>query len=454
MTTQTTGVFDVAAGADEASLNAAIAAIYQAVPSVFTQTFNINTGGMTTVVVDFQVAPTLQIAATDHFRAEASEFAARYVPTEQLEQAVSEILLGSLPASCSQVSVTINGSAAPTVVTASVTCGASFNPVATGLQLFAGEGSGVITVPNEPEFSTVLTNLVAPQLIDYLNGYVLPNIIIPPLSVHGVTLAVPVIVEESAGGDNFMVFYTGLNPVTAPDPGMTWPTNETFVAVDGAAIGTLLQTVLPQPSGSGGTSEPNFSWGYNVTLGVNSVTPQPGSTELDVNLSANASANFTFHTPDNIPNISFGGTASGSATANTNLSVVPDNGGLDLDVTITGVGDINLSISIDGIPSWLEPLFDPIIDIFSDEIGNLIISSLNNTTFTAFTINPIVITFASTGIVVNLQNANISSVTGPGGLPMVMVTATPAIASGPTVEITKSKTINARSSTRFAAKSA
>ncbi len=96
-----------------------------------------------------------------------------------------------------------------------------------------------------------------------LNNHVLSAIAVPAIDLLGVQLAVPVITEEqsASGGDDFLIAYTGLNPVVAPAGCTAWPAGTLFAPVDAAALQAVAANALPKPIASGTWSGPSGFWG-------------------------------------------------------------------------------------------------------------------------------------------------------------------------------------------------
>jgi hypothetical protein len=331
----------------------------------------------------------------------------------------------------------------PTVVTAAVTCDASLS-ISPQSNLNLVLSNAVFTVPNEPTFSTVLTNLAGPPLLNYLNNSILNNITIPPLSLLNVTLVPPVIDNETTpAGNNVLVGYTGLNPVTPPPAGQEWPASQVFVGLDATLIDQLANAAMPSPSSNGGSGP--FTWGYSVTLSPQiNINPGAGN-NVTITMNVSASADFTYHTPWILPNIDFGGSVSGSGTASANIDVAPSGSSEQISITITSVGDFDLNLSINGLPDWLTSLFSPIIDIFLDAVGSLVSSVLQNFSFTVYTLPVITLNFAGfPNNILQLQGVQLSQITGPAGNDLVVITATPDVQPAPSVRVNKRVSLNDR----------
>lgn len=450
MTDQDTPSFDAAVGADASSLNATIAAFYQAVPGLFTKTFNIGALGVSTIVLQFTQAPTLAMTAPDKYHAEARDVLASRGPQFVTPAAIRALTTGLMMATM-PMSVTINAAIPVTVaVVVSSGAGVTIQPSTTqpGQQVLSlALADATITVANDPGgiFTQLLTNVFLPPLLAYLNQSILGNIQIPMLSLLGVTFASPVVVDETSGGDNFLVAYTGLDPVVPPAAGTAWPSGTIFVAVDANALDAVANQKLPAPSGSGGIDDPNLSWDYNVTLRATVLLNPGAGNSVSVQIGVNGSANFTWHMPNWIPNISFDGSISGTAVATAALVATADGANQDIAVVIQDASDFDLSLDIDGLPGPLSTLLGPITDAILDAVAPLIASALSNYPITVYTLKPISLSFPglSTYQLV-LQDIELSQIAGPTGLSMAAVTAVASFTPAPSVTLRKSQSATQR----------
>lgn len=438
-------MFDAVVGADQAALNTTIAAFYQAVPGLFTQTFTIGQLDITTIVVQITQAPTLTLAAPEKYRAEARDVLASLGAHLVTQAAIRDLTTGLMTATLA-LSVTIN-SATPVTVTATVSCGAGVSIQASTTQpgeqvLTLALADPTIIVANDPggTLTALLTNVLLPPLLAYLNQAILGNIQIPMLTLLGVGFASPVVVDETAGGDNFLVAYTGLNPVVPPASGTAWPTGTIFVGVDANALDAVANQNLPAPSGSGGIDDPvNLSWDYNVTLSASIMLNPGGGNSMTVQIGVNGSAGFTWHMPNFIPNVNFSGSISGTAVATAALTAVPSGANQDITVVIQNVSDFDLSLNIDGLPDPISGLLGPITSGILDAVAPLIASQLSNYPITVYTLSPISLSFAGLSTYqLALQDIVLSQIAGPTGLPMAAVTAVASFTPAPSFTLRKS----------------
>lgn len=421
--------FDAALGGDVSALNATIAGAFPVVrPLVFPQKFEAE--GVS-VAIDMLVPPTVAIKATAAFQAEAEAAVAKSgLTAADAHSAIASLLNGSLTVSCSDVQAVITYTGQPSAtVNASLETGAAVSLTKSGTQWSAtvGPSHATATVPNEPELTALLTDVAAPLLLDYLNNHVLSAIAVPAIDLLGVQLAVPVITEEqsASGGDDFLIAYTGLTPVVAPASGTAWPAGTLFAAVDAAALQAVAANALPKPIASGTWSGPSGFWGslgadYSATVSNPSVqVPSPGSgNQVNISFDLSGNTDFTIHTPDDLPNIPFGGSVTGSVSGGAKVSARPDGLTQDIYISIDQIAphDLDLSVSLAGIPLSLGDV-GPLADV----IGAAAATVLENFSFKVTTLPVISLRFAP-GYVLVPQNVALQSIAGPGGLPMEAVT--------------------------------
>ncbi len=439
--TEAAPVFDVAAGGDVAALNATIAAFYGTCGSVFKQKFNFSEGW---AEVDFQVTPTVTLEATEIVLAHAREFAEANVEAAAVEQAINELTASALTATCSSVKCEFEIEGNKETVTASVTCSASVeiepNPGEANYLFHLVLSNPVITVPNDPGLSKLLTNVVGPLLVKYLNEHVLDHIKIPTISLLGVDFAMPAISEESTGGDDFLLGYTGLNPVVPPASGTSWPTGTLFAGVDAGVLNAVALNELPHPSGQGGIDDPiNLSWDYMVSFSPSfDLSPGAGKA-ISATLGVGGGAGVTWHTPNGLPNISFGASFSGSIEVTVGLEARQSGGNEEIFLVIEDITNLNVEISIDGLPGPLQSLLKIIIDAILAPVVAAISVALHGYAIHVTTLKPIPLSFADLpAYQLVLENLQLSQIAGPGGVPLATVTALAAFQQVPTPSLSTS----------------
>ncbi len=434
-------VFDVAAGGDIATLNATIAAFYGTCGSVFKQKFNFTDGS---AEVDFQVAPTVTLAPTEIVLAHAREFAEANVTSAAVEQAIADLTASSLTATCSSVQCELEIKGHKETVTASVTCSASVeieaNPGEGDYLFHLALSNPVLTVPGNQELSKLLTNLVGPLLVEYLNEHVLNHIKIPTISLLGVNFTMPVINEESAGGDDFLLGYTGLNSVVPPASGTSWPSGTLFAAADANVLNAVARNELPAPHGQGGIDDPvNLSWEYEVGFSP-SFELRPGAgDEISATLGIGGGAHITLHTPNGLPNITFGGSFSGSAQVTVGLEARQSGANEEIFLVIEGISNLNVSISIPGLPGILEKLLSEIIDAILQPVVAAISAALSGYAIHVTTLKPIQLSFADLpAYQLVVEHLQLSQIDGPENVPLATVTAVAAFQPVPTLSASTS----------------
>jgi hypothetical protein len=425
MSSNTTGSFDIAVGGDLGALNSTIASVFGTIhDAILPHTFNVNVLNIASVSIDITQPPVLSFAAPQQFRDEALKWASANVADEQQSAMVESLLQGSITVSCASARAVINLSdgGAPITVSPSVTFGAAVfanpNPSGSGWVLQVQLSDAVFNV-NDLTFSQVLDEIVGPALVTYLNNGVLAAIAVPSISLPGATLAAPILSQEQGnGGDDYIVAYSGMNAVTTPDPGTDWPTGTVFVAVDANVLNTVANSVLPAPSGNW-EGDP-FKASYSVQLGAQIELTAGSGNQVSGTLTVSGSASACFITPNGLPNICAGGSISGSVGVSAAISAAPDaNNNQVISVQFLGVNnpDVSLEIDLVGIPIPLPvgPIIDAIVELISSAVSGL--------TVNVYTLDPISLSsIGLRGYSLGLQNLQLATNAGPGGLPMAMVT--------------------------------
>jgi hypothetical protein len=388
---------DAAMGGDIAALNATVAQVYGTIHStVFPKKIAINKYDIADASIDVLVAPTLSLDT-------------------------------SIEVTCTAISVVFESSTggAPLTVNASATCDAAVVISAAasgkGWSLSVTLSNANFTVSNEPIFTALLNAIAGPLLLNYLNTSILSAINIPSLSLEGVDFQAPIIAQEQAGGDDFLVVYSGLSPVVVPAGGTEWPTGTLFVAVDANAIDAVVAKVLPKPSGS--WSGGPFRADYSAQLGASiRLSPGAGST-LATGITVNATGDFTYSPPAGSP-ITFAAAISGSGTAAAAIAaVVGGSAGLSqvIQITVQSAGSFHFTIT--GIPDAVKAILAPFLDALLNTIGSVVSAVLKNFAFPVYTLDPIKMSFvglSSYNIVP--QNVVLTQIAGPGALAMAAVT--------------------------------
>lgn len=426
-TLSATGSFDLAVGGDLAALNTTIANVFSTIHgAVLPYSVNVNVLNIAAVSIDIVQAPVLSFAATQHFRDEAVEWVNANTADVQRSAMVESLLQGSITVSCASATavITFNDGSAPIPLSTPLTFGAAVfanpNPSGSGW-LMQVQLSGAEFNASEPTLNQMLNEIAGPALLNYLNNGVLAAIAVPSISLPGATLAAPILSQEQgAAGDDYLVAYSGLSAVTAPDPGTDWPAGTVFVAVDANVLNTVANTALGGLSDlSGNWQEDPFEASYGVTLGAQIELTAGSGNQVSGTLTVNGAAKVCFITPNGLPNLCAGGTISGTVGVSGAISAAPDaNNNQVISVQFLGIddADVSLDINIIGITVPVGPIVDAIVEVIGAAVAGL--------TMDVYTLNPISLSsIGLPGYSIGLQDLQLATNAGPGGLPMAMVTA-------------------------------
>lgn len=440
--------YDVVGGADQNTLNAMAASFYDAFPSIFVITLDIGQPALASVVIDFQTAPMIAIAPPPSFVEEARALAADLVDQgkieDGIEEGIAELTAGTMNLSCSKVSVTFNVAGTPLMgIAGSLTCAGAVavTKTASGSSaLILSVANAVVAFSPDPlDLAKVFNTYAAGPLCDYLNACVLPVIAIPALTLPGVTLVMPTITDETApSGNPFLLAYSGLQPVSLPPGGTEWPANVLFVGIDGTAVNAIAANEMPSYSGSGGCSRPNLSWDYKLVFSPTfDILPGAGNT-LTVSMAVYGGADITWHTPGRIPNITFGGSITGSCSASAQLIALPMGNGQEIGLIIVDAGDFDLSVSISGMPFVIAWFVDKLADLILDSVTGTAAAFLQNFPFPLFSLAPIQFSLPnSVSGQLTLDNLTLDQIAGADGLALLTVTAQPTFSQNAAVTVRK-----------------
>jgi hypothetical protein len=419
------GVFDLAAGADQNALTAAAAQFFNAFPSLFSHNFELPAPAAGTLTIQFKTAPTISIPLSQALAEEALSIASTHFSDEHVETVAALLTAGTMTLACSELGVTVQPSGGqPVTTTGTLSCLAVVEVQTNGqgqnvlvLQVTAGEFSD----PSDP-FTTAIVQGAMPQLLAYLNSNVLGPIQIPNLSFANVNLVAPVVTNETAGGDEFLLAYSGMQPVNLPSEGTAWPGGAAFIGLDTAILNAVAANAIPSFNGSGGIDDPlNLSWDYSLSFSNVSFQLQPGAgNQVNGSLNMNGSAGITWHTPNGFPNISISPGIGGSASLAVDVIAVPSGAAQQITVVIANAG--NFDLSFDGVPSWLP------INAVLDAIASAVAPFLEGIRFTVYTLNPIALNFAGVSGNLTLQNLNLNQISGPNG-PLLTIEAQPTFSA-------------------------
>ncbi|KAL5517660.1 hypothetical protein EMCRGX_G003248 [Ephydatia muelleri] len=360
---------NVAAGADQPTLNALVIQVYKGIyPNIFKNSINVGQAGIASVDFDIQIAPTVTLGPSEQHSQMIREHISHELPAERLEEAVAFLTQSAITATCSQhriilganVTTNLDGSYSITVAVSQ------------------------ITVNGNPILSELLTNAVGPFLATYLNTNILNHITIPSLSFLGVTLMTPVMTTENNPGGEMLVAYSGLtSPVVVPPQGTPWPTGLVFIAVDTTILNDVANDVLPSPSGSWNNSYDIFvcdigiSAQYNLKLqAAFSLSPGAGSAVTGtVNVSGSASVSLSCGI---VPTITIGADISGTATLTAAVTAQASGSSDDIIVTIESLDNFDLHIDLPGVPWPFDDVISEFVSGFVQVIGSAVASIMSN----------------------------------------------------------------------------
>ena len=431
--------YDAVFGMDQETLNGLIATFYGNARGLFDRNYA-NIGDFSNVEVDIQAPPTVSLRPMDRYRDEAHQLASPHVSGPELEAAIEQLTSGLMTVNCSQVLVKLTSQGQTQNVQCSAACNAAVSVQPAGSQqlLVMVLSDGVINVPNNPALGSQLTQQAAPAVLGFMN-WMLSNLRIPMISVFNVNFSTAVVATESAAGHNYLVAYTGLSPVSPPNPGTSWPAGQAFVGVDAAAINAVINQMLPNPNGSGGTSSPNLSWDYSIGLNNANVTVNPGQGSLmSINVNVGGSASITYHTPNSLPNVGFGASVGGSVTANCILEASTSGPNQNVIAVINSISNVNLSIGINGLPGWLNWIVGEVTGALASALSPVISNALAGRQFPVYTIQPIPFNFIGFSLELLLSQAQLTQISGAAGEALATAVAQPRFVPASQVPLTTS----------------
>lgn len=434
---QTSGTFDLVAGADEATLNAFVAAVYNAAyPSIFQGSIKVDQLNIDSIDYDIQMAPEFVLNPSNLLVNHYREILGQLPPGNGMEMTIAEIAQASFEVTFNEVSITLNyGNGQPPTgplnVSMMAAAQAIVNPDNTlSLRLL----KAVITVQGDPVLSQILTDVFAPLLVDYLNTKVAP-IKLPALSFLGVSFSVPVVLTQS----DTLVAFTSLQPATVvPPESATWPQGATFLATDAPAMNAVVDGALANTNLSGG-----WSWSDSINLGPISISVQldaqynlnfsganfelmPGAGN-NVTASFNVSGNASFSAKVSHLQLSFGANISGDVTATTAIDVV----GQQVTAVFQSLDAININVDFYGVPGILTPILNALADALVPALAGIIASSFSGKSFQITTIPTIGFSIDGLSFTVTPKNLALQTISGPGNVPLLTVTGSADVQAGP-----------------------
>lgn len=422
---QLNGAFNLAAGFDTKAANTLSSAIYSGVyPKVFKGSIAVGKLAIKSVAYDILAAPVFSLRASPRLKDMLQNRVCDQFGAEQMERALFEASKASFEGDFPKVSFTIELEGGQkfgpipgdvhAIATAEVQADHSF-----ALRLM----DGFLRIPGIPDnILQALNKAFVPMLIAYLNQSVLDPIKIPDVSFNGVALSTPEVTTQS----NAMIAFSALqpSPVVVPPPS-AWPSGVAFVAADTAALNAVATAALS-------TIKPGGRWGwtcdiglcdlkleakYELGLGPVSFRLQPGSKDRIVGR-VNFSGGASFSAKCGILSGSFGGSISGSGEVSGRVYARGDK----VHVVFESLRDINVSIRLDGVPGFIAPVVNLLLQAFSPVIANTVNSYLGGRDFEIYTIPQIHFSIAGIPFSVKLKNLELNTISGPGSTPMLTVT--------------------------------
>jgi hypothetical protein len=428
MWAQLNGSFDVAAGADVETVNALSSSVFSGTyPKVFKGALSVGQLGIESVSYDIEKAPRFMlrpsVMVADSFR----ENCCAGLSAEHLELAALEAAQASFEATFEPVSVTVNfKDQAKLGPVSGVVRASALAEVLTDNSLTIRLVSGQISIPNVPApILDALNKAFVPLLIDYLNRTVLSPIKIPAISFLGISFTKPEVITLP---DTLLAFSAMQpSPLLIPPPS-PWPSKAAFVCTDALALNEVANRALDQLKIGGGWDwgcdigicDLKLHAGYSVRLLNASFNLKPGSgNRITGSVSFDGRANFEgkcgFFNPDFKARI----TGSGTVTA----AVVVRN--QKIYVIFESLDDINLTINLFDLPSYLSPLtfvLTALINAFSPVVSGAITSALRGTDFEVYKIPTISFSITDIPFEVTLKDLALSTISGPGSIPLLTVT--------------------------------
>jgi hypothetical protein len=408
--------FDVAVGMDNPTLNQIISEVYKAVyPNLFKDTIAVGQMGIASVNFDINSSPSANLQPMNDARAyfEDSLKTNKHGPTSALSAELSstmiELAAGASFGVSAPIALTINYTKGTPSTTTHGTLSATLV-----LQAVTINGTNYLTVhilsasvslnPPDPILEALLNKLFIPVLIPYLNQNILTPIQIPMLKYGSLQLSLPVPAVQFP----FVTAYSALG-AAQPDvpPPSSWPLNCVYLATDSEALQAA--AAIPFPLGP----KDSFNWeiisgqaGAQVLAPTNFVVNSDGS--ISAQITAYAGAQLTLHTPNYLPNVSFGP----KATALVSATFKPSLNDNTLAVSLEGFPIPYFNFDW-GIPSFINWLFDPLeaglAAALNEFIGPLIAKAIHFPPISVYTIPTITFTLAGKEININFAEADTTS---------------------------------------------
>ena len=367
--------YDVVAGVDSDTFHNLVKEFYKALyPAILTGQLPINALGIAAVGFDINEVPYATFGpsqtARDYFEHGVTEAKWGLTDAATPEHRSTLVELASAAAFDFAapniiLSMTFTNGKPPRTINCSLTGTITIQTGTTSGQNFlTGEiMAATLALPSEPGIAKVLNETFVPLLISYLNSNLLNAINIPQLAYKSVQLSMPVPVVTKG----YLNVYSALGSVQ-PDipPPASWPAGCVLIGTDVAVLQAAVGTIFPMGPSTG------FNWEIiSGQVGAQVLPPNPivinGDGSLTATIAANADCQLTLHTPNWLPNVSFGPSATASITA----TLLPSVSNGELQVSIEGIPTPHFSFDW-GIPGWINWLFSPLEDGLSDALNAIL----------------------------------------------------------------------------------
>lgn len=427
--------YDAVVGADASAINSTVASVYSSLyPRIFKGSVSVQQFEVSTVDYDIQAAPSFDLNQSqllaDYYRA----YLGGQIEDSDLDAAVNESTQFSITGLVSKVSLTIhymNNVPATQVPLATMSLAVQVE-VNTDNTFSLHLVTGTVTIEGDATLSALLTNIMMPTLIDYLNTNVLKPIKLPAISFLGLSLSTPAVLAQN----NTLVAFTALQPTPLnPPTSDTWPSNAAFAGVDATLLGAIANAELSQIHIS---EDVSFSMGsiiicdlgidahVDMSFGQASFTFIPGSGgNITATASFSGGASLTakcghIHAP-------FGARISVNATATIQVNLV----GTSVIVTFERLNKITPDISFQGIPKILNGVVSDLLDALSSYVIQLIAQKLSGYTFKAYSLPGISFKVGQMTFDVSLNNLAVNTVAGSDGIVVLLVQGNVSVDSPP-----------------------
>ena len=425
--------FDIVAGLDTTELNAVIAQFYQTLyPNLLTDVIAINDLGIATVKIDVKAPPTASLTPaplasqhlTELMAAQTGQLArVLTLPAETQATLIGAAAAATFTLNAPQVAITISyESGQPsTVVEASATLEVTVGTqaVSSGTVLTLSALAGTVSVPSDPDLTSIINSGLMDTLLDWVNANVLKPFTIPVLQYQSLTVSAPVPVIQQGYALAFSALGTAAADVPSP---FAWPTGKLFFGADAALVEAGINTQLP--------AGPKDSFSWHIVSGTIGATIGPlgaggvtinGDGSLTVQAPCQAEAQLSVNLGP-LGSHSFGPTATATITATGTPSVA----GNELSIILDSIGAPTFQFSWDGLPNWIAELIglDALADALGAALAPLVTLFLKGKSFSVVKIPSENITLAGTAYTISVSQVNVSSIQGPNGR-LLLVTFQP-----------------------------